>query len=82
MILRATYKCCLLYAVKNNIKNVYLTFVGGGVFGNNADWITDAICDAINKVKHCDITINICHYKYINKELKDSISDKLLNMTI
>lgn len=78
LILRATYRCCLLFAIKHNIKNVYLTFVGGGVFGNDNEWITDAMCNAINEVKKSNLNIHICHYKYINKELKDSVTNKLL----
>lgn len=77
LILRATYKCCILYAVKYDIRNVYLTFIGGGVFGNNQEWIIDAMCDAIQLGWNHKIKINICHYKFINKELQDAINLKL-----
>jgi hypothetical protein len=47
---------------------VYLTFVGGGVFGNDMEWILAAIARAIVSVELANAALNvkICHYKEIN----------------
>ena len=59
MILRASYEATLLTAVKNMYKHegkegsrkVYLTKLGGGVFGNSESWIKGAIEEACEKMK-------------------------------
>jgi hypothetical protein len=52
-------------------RDVFLTFLGGGVFGNAPEWIADAIGRAIAISKHhnLDINIIICHYRKINQEM-------------
>ena len=75
IILNATYEATILAAIRNfdqwhdkykrlNIKKqkVYLTLVGGGVFGNRDEWIARAISAAANKYKDYNLDIIVCHY--------------------
>lgn len=58
---------------------VYLTFVGGGVYGNEKRWIANAIGRALFIAKnyvnrYClKVAIKICHYKNIDLEMKQLI---------
>ena len=51
MVLEATYEATLYAALENYMKTknnkVYLTLVGGGVFGNDVKWILDSIKKAV-----------------------------------
>jgi hypothetical protein len=77
LILEATYEATF-YAGLINYKNtgsnkVYLTLVGGGVFGNEVSWIIDSIQKTITKFKNCPLNIQIVSYKNTNPNLKDLI---------
>lgn len=48
-LLHSGYEGTYLSAIYNNRKKLYLTLIGGGVFGNNQDWILDAICTTHRK---------------------------------
>lgn len=58
---------------------MYLTFLGGGVFGNKKEWIADAIAKAIVTAQRhgSGISIKICHFRKIDEEMKDLIKDAL-----
>lgn len=66
LILEATYECTLYAALKNfertGNNKVYLTLVGGGVFGNPFDWIYAAIEKSVLKFKHTPLDIKIVSY--------------------
>jgi hypothetical protein len=49
---------------------VFLTFLGGGVFGNEPEWIADAIGRAIAVLAahKAPIEVNIAHYRNINRQ--------------
>ncbi len=82
MVLDAVYEATLLAAVQNYLvhrhdssanncsRDVFLTFLGGGVFGNDPCWINDAIAKALIKVKAYDIglRVHICHYRNLNND--------------
>lgn len=73
LILEATYEATL-HAALINLENtdcnkVFLTLVGGGVFGNDVDWITDAIFKAISKFKRRPLDIGIISYGASNKDV-------------
>lgn len=64
IILEAAYEATLLTAKLNSKSNiVYLTYLGGGVFGNDREWIKDAIAYAVNKTRHLGLDIRIVEYK-------------------
>ena len=51
-------------------KDVFLTFLGGGVFGNDPVWIADAIgrALAIMQLHNAPIRVHICHFRMLNNE--------------
>lgn len=64
IVLEAAYEATLLTAKLNSKSNiVYLTYLGGGVFGNDIEWIKDAIAYAVNRTKHLGLDIRIVEYK-------------------
>ena len=52
---------------------ILLTKVGGGVFGNKAEWIVDAIAEAAKRVSvfGIDLDIKIVHFGSIEAEYRD-----------
>jgi hypothetical protein len=70
LVLRATYRATLAAAVINAAKtgnrNIYLTKVGGGVFGNPQDWIDDAILKALHRHKNSGLNCQIVSYRESN----------------
>ncbi len=43
--------------------SVYLTCLGGGVFGNSQQWIADAIADALQRHAHEPLDVKLVHYR-------------------
>jgi len=78
IILEATYEATLYAALINldkmNCNKVYLTFVGGGVFGNKPDWILESIFKAINKFKNTPLDLGIVSYRNSNPKLRELIN--------
>ena len=70
LVLKSCYKATLLAAILNHrnggSNKVFLTFIGGGAFGNKLEWITDAINYATDSVRNADLDIYICHYGRYN----------------
>ena len=66
LVLEAAYEATLCEAALNARRGrsnvVYLTFVGGGAFGNAEDWIHDAIRRAVEVVAHHDLDIRLVSY--------------------
>lgn len=66
LILEAAYEATL-YAALENYKStgnpkVYLTLLGGGVFGNDLSWILDALDKALSKFKQIPLDIYMVSY--------------------
>lgn len=74
IILEALYEATLyagmLNMEKNNSDLVYLTLVGGGVFGNEEYWILESMQKAIEKFKNVSLNIKIVSYGRSNLNLK------------
>ena len=66
MILEAAYEATICAGVLNsrrgNSNKIYLTLLGGGVFGNKPEWITKAIFRALKLYKMKDIQVFIVSY--------------------
>ena len=66
LILEATYEHTLRSAALNlrerGVKTVYLTSVGGGVFGNKHEWIQDAILRALKQVERAGLDVACVSY--------------------
>jgi hypothetical protein len=66
LILEASYEATICTAILNSIRNgnnrLFLTLLGGGVFGNETDWIIGGIQRALNLYKHVDLDVTIVSY--------------------
>ena len=65
-VLDGAYENTLLQAVKNReetgVPTVFLTLLGGGAFGNDSQWIADAILKALHKVQHAGLQVVLVSY--------------------
>ena len=57
LILEASYEATLLAAQACNSNKVYLTLLGGGVFGNDDSWIADSMLRALSVVSGLDVHV-------------------------
>jgi len=69
-VLNGAYEATLavgavLAAKRGRRVTVYLTCVGGGVFGNSHDWIISAVKRALRVWKHAPLDVRLVHYKRI-----------------
>jgi len=66
LILEATYEATFYAALINYEKtgneNLFLTLVGGGVFGNKLEWIIDAIRKSVYKFSKTPLKVKIVSY--------------------
>jgi len=60
--LRATYESAILGAIANKCEYLYLTLVGGGVFGNPLEIILDELGRSYNKWANCKKSTLKCVY--------------------
>ena len=74
-VLKAAYKATLLTAILHDIKIVYLTMLGGGVFCNPPNIIINAIKEAVYSIKNYPIHIILLHYREYNKYYIDSLPE-------
>ncbi len=66
LVLEASYEACfcagILNALKTGNNKIYLTLIGGGVFGNNPAWIINAIKRSIDLYSHVELDIAIVSF--------------------
>lgn len=78
LILEAAYEVTLcagiLNAEKNGSNKVFLTFLGGGAFGNRTDWIIGAMHRALNLYKDIDLDVTIVSYGRSNPYVKELLN--------
>jgi hypothetical protein len=59
--------------------DVFLTFLGGGVFGNEPEWIARAIARAMAIVHihfpEASLRVHICHFRYVREEMSFMIDE-------
>ena len=83
IILQSQYEGAIWSAVLNYLRGgtnkLFLTFIGGGVFGNKNEWIGRSISRALNIAKkyNTGLDIIICHYKHINEKIKNIIDSSV-----
>jgi hypothetical protein len=74
LILEATYEATFYAALKNFYKTennkLFLTLVGGGAFGNNLNWIFDAIKHSINKFRNTPLDVKIVTFGNSNSNVR------------
>lgn len=74
LVLEAAYESTLLAAALTPQRRVFLTLLGGGVFGNHMEWIVDAIRYAIERTHDLGLDIRIVSYRHANPALAECIS--------
>jgi hypothetical protein len=79
MILEATYEATFWAAINNMNKGrtnkVFLTLVGGGVFGNPDSWLYDAIILNLKKFKNSGLDLIFVSYGSSNSLVRKIIND-------
>lgn len=60
----------MLNRAQHGIARVFLTRLGGGAFGNDPDWIVDAMRRAIDIVGDAALDIRIVSYSSVPSELR------------
>ena len=58
----ATFCAGILNATQTGAKTVFLTLLGGGVFGNRDEWIISAIERSVEKYQNYSLDIAIVSY--------------------
>ncbi len=77
LILEALYEATLLAAVENAQQHpdrtapVFLTFVGGGVFGNRHEWIHAAIQRALDLHADSGLDVRIVHFRRVDPRYRN-----------
>ncbi len=77
-VLDAAYEATLLAAVAGVVNGtgsgvVWLTFLGGGAFGNDPAWIAAAISRALHRAGDSRLDVRIAHYRTIDTTMRDHI---------
>ena len=74
LVLEASYEATICAAILNYAKTgnnkLFLTFVGGGVFGNEIDWILNAIKRALDRYKHVGLDVITVSYGSSNHRVQ------------
>ncbi len=77
-ILETSYEATLWAAILNFARTgnnrVYLTLLGGGVFGNEEDWIIAAIERSLELFSHVPLDVAIVSYKASKPTVKELVS--------
>jgi len=76
-LLDAAYEGTFLAAATNKKKKVFLTLIGGGVFGNDISWIANAMVKNKNFIKDYGLDVTLIVYDY--SKVKHSNQAKSLN---
>jgi hypothetical protein len=74
LVLKAAYEATLLAAALTPERRVFLTLLGGGVFGNQIEWIVDAIQSAMERAGDLGLDIQIVSYRYSNPAITPLLS--------
>jgi hypothetical protein len=72
LVLEASYEACLLAGLENaqRVGNalVFLTKLGGGVFGNDTAWIRDAMARAFSLAEDWGLDVRVVHFGAVDRE--------------
>lgn len=78
VLLEAAYEATFYTAVQNfkqtGNDKLFLTLVGGGVYGNRNEWILDAIAMAMEKFRHVPLDVKIVTYGYSSPEIRNFVA--------
>lgn len=77
-VLQASYEATLWAAVQNAARtgrrDVYLTLLGGGAFGNPVPWILEALDRALGAVQGAGLAVHVVSYGPVARELRDFVA--------
>lgn len=78
LVLEASYEATICTAILNSIRNgnnrLFLTFLGGGAFGNEIDWIIGGIQRALNLYNYADLDVAIVSYGSSNQSVQKLVN--------
>ena len=66
LVLDAAYEATLLAAVASGRRRVWLTLLGAGAFGNDIQWVEDAITRASERAAGFDLEVLVGHYRRLH----------------
>ena len=69
LVLEASYEATICAGILNRDDRVYLTLVGGGVFGNDLEWICSAIERAVLKYTEYELDVKIVNYGAVSNRV-------------
>ena len=69
LVLEASYEATICAGILNGDDRIYLTLVGGGVFGNKLKWICLAIERACFKYEAYNLDVIIVNYRAVSEEI-------------
>jgi hypothetical protein len=81
LILESSYEATICAAILNSARTgnrqVFLTLVGGGAFGNQSDWITGGIQRALDLFRHFALDVAIVSYGTSNRSIQSLVNHRL-----
>lgn len=79
LVLEASYEATICAAFLNYLKTgnnrVFLTLLGGGVFGNETDWIIDSIKRALKLYMDWNLDVAIISYRHSNPSVRQLVEE-------
>ncbi|MEM1417826.1 MAG: hypothetical protein AAGH15_23205 [Myxococcota bacterium] len=80
IVLEASYEATLLAAVLDAAEGqgsgrVWLTFLGGGAFGNPKAWIAEAMVRALRVARERELDVRIAHHQRLDEGLVATLAD-------
>jgi hypothetical protein len=83
LVLEASYEATFHTAVLNmkasGCNKLYLTLIGGGVFGNRSEWIAAAILRALRMFKNWPLDVKLVSFRHSNPVAQKIIQDFVRN---
>jgi hypothetical protein len=77
LVLEASYEATICAAIGNSQRTgntkVFLTFIGGGVFGNKLEWITEAIDRSLSLYKHWPLDVVLVNVRPPRQLIEDLV---------
>jgi hypothetical protein len=80
LVLEGAYEAALRAAALDRNQGsgsgtVWLTFLGGGAFGNRSTWIADAIGRAVARTDHLGLHVRLAHHRAVSERLATMVDE-------
>ncbi len=73
----ATFAVAVVNAAKTGNKSLYLTLIGGGAFGNDQDWIVDAIRRAVRIYCQYELDVKVVSFRQSQASIRKLCEEPL-----